>query len=83
MSQFNRFVIHNNFSGTVLIDVEPEGAITSLTPGEEVHVSERFEKHPVTLNISLSDEGFPMVAVWPGDGKVRVEKGGVDVLDLR
>jgi hypothetical protein len=81
MTHFNRFIVHNNFSGTLLIAVEPEGAIVSLTAGEEVHVSEQFDQHPVTLNVSISEEGFPMIAVWPGDGRMRVEKDGVDVLD--
>ena len=81
MSQSNRFVIHNNSAGLLFIAVEPEGAVVPLSKGEEVHVSEQFDEHPVTLNVSMSEEGRPVVAVWPGDGHLRVEKNGIDVLE--
>jgi hypothetical protein len=79
----NRFTIRNNFSGTLLLAVEPEAAIVSLAAGDEVQVSEQFDNEPVSLNVSINDEGLPLIAVWPGDGTLRVEKGGVNVLDLR
>ena len=34
---------------------------------------------PQTLK---SDKGDPIVSIWPGDGEVRVEKEGIDVLEL-
>lgn len=82
MANSNRFTIRNDFSGTLLLAVEPEGAVVSLAAGEEVHVSEQFDSDPVTLNVSLNADGLPLIAVWPGDGTLRVEKGGVNVLDL-
>lgn len=83
MTRFNRFIIHNQFSGTLLLSVEPEGAIVSLAAGEEVQVSEQFNNHPVTLNFDINDKGLPLITVWPGDGDLRVEKDGTDVLDQR
>lgn len=83
MTRFNRFIIHNQFSGTLLLSVEPEGAMVSLATGEEVQVSEQFNNHPVTLNFDINNQGLPLIAVWPGDGDLRVEKDGTDVLDQR
>ncbi|WP_459554718.1 hypothetical protein [Lacunimicrobium album] len=82
MAQFNRFVVRNDFAGLLLLSIEPEGAMVSLSEGEEVRVNDEFENEPVTLNVSMDQSGSPVIAVWPGDGSVRVEKGGVNVLDL-
>jgi hypothetical protein len=57
--------------------------MVSLATGEEVRVSEQFNNHPVTLNFELNNKGVPLIAVWPGDGDLRVEKDGTDVLDQR
>jgi hypothetical protein len=53
-----------------------------LEKGEEVSVIDQFTTSPVTLRFSNSDRGHPILSVWPGDGEVRVEKDGVDILDL-
>lgn len=82
MADTNQFLIRNDFHGILLLAVEPEGATVPLAAGEEVRVSEQFESDPVTLNVSLSEEGWPQIAVWPGDGTLRVEKDGVNLLDL-
>ena len=34
MAHSNRFTIRNDFSGTLLLAVEPEGAIVSLAAGD-------------------------------------------------
>ena len=60
---------------------QPEGAFVPLGNGEEVSVIDVYATHPVTLALGQSDQGEPIVSFWPGDGVVRVEKGGVDVLD--
>ncbi len=82
MTNSNRFTIRNDFYGALLLAVEPEGAIVSLVAGDEVQVSEQFDNEPVTLIIAINDEGLPVITVWPGDGILQVEKGGVNVLDL-
>jgi hypothetical protein len=64
------------------LNIEPEGAFFPLGQGEEVSVTEEFTAAPVTVKLSLSATGEPIVSIWPGDGEVRVAKGGVDVLDL-
>ncbi len=40
-----------------------------------------FDKEPVTLKVE-SDNGDTIISIWPGDGKVMVQKNGVDVFDL-
>ena len=82
VAHFNHFSICNDFSGTLLLAVEPEGAVVPLVEGEEVRVSEQFDSVPVTLNVSLSEEGCPLIAIWPGDGTLLVEKNGVNLMDL-
>ena len=78
----NYFIVCNDFSGDLLITIEPEGAIKSLAQGEKVEITDKFKYEPVTLNVSLDTQGMPIIAVWPGDGSVRVAKDGVDLLDL-
>ncbi len=82
MVHHNRFVIRNDFSKSLILNIEPEGAFFLLGKGEEVCVIEVFTKAPVTIKFTNSDKGDPIVSIWPGDGAVRVEKDGVDVLDL-
>jgi hypothetical protein len=76
------FVIRNDLSTSLLLNMEPEGAFFALGRGEEVSVSDVFTTAPVTLKLTNSDGGEPILSIWPGDGEVRVEKNGVDVLDL-
>jgi len=78
----NHFVIRNNWSESLTLCIEPEGAFYSLKKGEEVFVIDHFTSSPVTLTMSGSDDGDPILSIWPGDGDVRVEKDGVDLLDL-
>lgn len=78
----SRFVIRNGFAEHVLLNIEPEGAILPLGSGEEVPVIDRFVSEPVTITCSKSDDGCLIISIWPGDGEVRVERDGVDVLDL-
>jgi hypothetical protein len=62
--------------------IEPEGALFALGRGEKVTVRDHFTNHPVSGIVSTSEAGATEVSIWPGDGEVRVEKDGVDVLDL-
>ena len=78
----NRFVIRNDFAGPLSLNIEPQGALFPLASGEEVSVVDEFALQPVTVRFSKSEEGGLIVSSWPGDGEVRVEKDGVDVLDL-
>jgi hypothetical protein len=75
------FRIENDSSSSVSLYIEPEGAAVPLAPGEEVLVFDVYTKSPVTLRLSKSGDGETCVSIWPGDGDVRVEKGGVNVLD--
>jgi predicted Fe-Mo cluster-binding NifX family protein len=82
MDNANRFVIENNSNKPLDLYVEPEGALFLLGRGEKVTVSEHFTKTPVNVIVSTSETGATEVSIWPGDGEVRVEKDGVDVLAL-
>jgi hypothetical protein len=82
MSNVNHFVIENNATKPLDLYIEPEGALFPLAQGEKVTVREHFTKSPVNVVVSTSEAGNTEVSIWPGDGEVRVEKDGVDVLDL-
>jgi hypothetical protein len=82
MVQHNRFVIQNGLPGCLTLNIEPEGAFFPLGKGEAVSVVEVFKAAPVTIKLTNSDKGDPILSIWPGDGDVRVEKDGVDVFDL-
>ena len=78
----NCFSIRNDLAGSLTLNIEPEGAFFPLASGEEVTVFDAFAIRPVAIKLSNSESGDPIVSIWPGDGEVRVEKGGVDVFDL-
>jgi hypothetical protein len=82
MAHKNHFVIRNELAGSLTLNIEPEGAFFPLGKGEEVSVFDVFTTAPVTVKLTHSDRGEPILSIWPGDGEVRVEKDGVDVLDL-
>lgn len=82
MSQCNQFVLRNDLTKSLRLCIEPEGALFPLERGEEVSIIDRFTHAPVTVKLSTSEAGDPVLSIWPGDGEVRVEKNGVDVLDL-
>ena len=82
MANLSRFVIRNDFSRPVVLNIEPEGAFFPLGQGQEVSVTDVFTSAPVTLKFTSEANGEPIISVWPGDGEVRVEKDGVNVLDL-
>lgn len=82
MAHRNHFLIRNNSPATLTLNIEPEGAFFLLQQGEEVCVFDQFKSTPVSLNWTTSDQGAPLVSLWPGDGEIRVEKDGIDVFDL-
>ncbi|HBI45409.1 MAG TPA: hypothetical protein DDY78_21535 [Planctomycetales bacterium] len=82
MTHHNRFIIDNHSADSLALYIEPEGAFFPLAPGEEVSVSDEFTTSPVTIRLTASAKGEPILSIWPGDGEVRVEKDGVDVFDL-
>ncbi len=82
MAHHNHFVVRNDLSKPLTLNIEPEGAFFPLGEGEEVSITDVFTMAPVTVKLTSSDSGEPILSIWPGDGEVRVEKGGVDVLDL-
>jgi hypothetical protein len=81
MASQSRFVIRNDLPRAVILSIEPEGVFFPLGEEEEVSVVDVFTTHPVTLRLGRSDQGDPIASIWPGDGEVRVEKEGVDILD--
>jgi hypothetical protein len=82
MSHHTQFVIRNDMAESLTLNIEPEGVFFQLGRGEEVSVIDISKMAPVTLKLSNSAGRGPIVSIWPGDGEVRVEKDGVDILDL-
>jgi hypothetical protein len=82
MSRYNQFSIRNEFSQALTVNVEPEGVFYCLGKGEELSIKEEFTVEPLSIKLASSDKGEPVISIWPGDGDVRVEKNGADVLDL-
>jgi hypothetical protein len=82
MANRNQFVIQNDLPKSLTLNIEPEGALFSLGEGAQVTVFDEFTHAPVTLKLTASDKGDPILSIWPGDGDVRVEKDGADLLDL-
>jgi hypothetical protein len=82
MVHHNHFVIRNDLSKSLTLNIEPEGVFFLLGRGEEVSVMDEFTTAPVTIKLTDSAVGPPIVSLWPGDGDIRVEKDGVDVFDL-
>ncbi len=79
MPKDNQFIIQNDTPSLLIVNLEPECVHVPLAAGEMAMVCERYETQPLTLKMEL-DDGEIISAVWPGDGVVRVEKDGVDVL---
>jgi hypothetical protein len=77
----SRFVIHNDIGKPMTLNIEPEGTFFRLDEGQEVSVTDRYLMAPVTLKLSCDDGGDPILSIWPGDGEVKVEKDGIDVLE--
>jgi len=80
--QNTRFILRNDDDKCLTLNVEPESHFVEMAQGEEVVVSDTFDKSPSTLRFSRTDSGEAMLTFWPGDGEVRVLKDGVDLLDL-
>ena len=78
----HQFIICNDCCLSLTLNIEPEGASFPLGRGEEVSVIDEYSAKPVTIKLSTSDAGNPILSIWPGDGNVRIEKCGTDVLDL-
>ena len=82
MAHHNHFLIRNDLGRSLTLNIEPEGVFFPLGKGEEVSVTDVFTTAPVTLKLTSSGTGDPIVSIWPGDGEVRVEKDGVDLFEL-
>lgn len=82
MAKQSRFVIHNDDGEPMILNIEPEGAFFRLDAGKFVSVLDLYDASPVTLKLSRSEDGAPIISIWPGDGEVKVEQDGLDVLDL-
>src|SRR5205823_1948401 len=66
MAQHNQFVIRNDLSRSLTLNIEPEGAFFPLGKGEEVSVFDVFTTSPVTLILTNSERGDPILSIWPG-----------------
>jgi hypothetical protein len=82
MNSCSRFVLENETSKALSIQVEPEAVRFALEPGESATITDQFKQSPVTLRFSDESNGDSIVSVWPGDGEVVVKKCGKDVLDV-
>jgi hypothetical protein len=82
MASRSRFVIQNEIGRPMILNIEPEGTFFRLDAGQEVSVTDVYCSAPVTLMFTCEAGGDPVVSIWPGDGEVRVEKDGIDVLEL-
>ena len=82
MVHHSQFIIRNDRSESLILNIEPEGVFVPLQIEEEVTVTDNFQTNPVTVKLSNSDRGDTILSIWPGDGAVKVEKNGKDVLDL-
>jgi hypothetical protein len=82
MQRNSKFFLRNELERAVAIHIEPEGVVYPLASGQELAIEDCYDSHPVTLTMGSDHEGRPALSVWPGDGNVRVESGGVDVLEL-
>jgi hypothetical protein len=82
MRRENQFTIENRLDRPMVLNIEPEGAFFPLAHGDEVKVFDSFDSAPVTVRLDHTETGEPVVSIWPGDGDVRIEKGGIDVLEL-
>ncbi len=82
MAQHNFFQIRNGFSKPLTLNIEPEGAFFPLAQGEQVSITEVYTRTPSVIKWSESAHGDAIVSIWPGDGEVKVEKDGIDVLEL-
>jgi len=83
MTQYNRFEIHNDQNGPLLIALEPLGINTTLEQGQCVNVAEAFDSAPLTLKVANGIFGMLEIAIWSGDGTVEVTKDGVDIRELQ
>ncbi|HEX5442289.1 MAG TPA: hypothetical protein VFW87_00610 [Pirellulales bacterium] len=81
MKAQNQFVIQNDTPGPVILNIEPECFHYPLASGDKVTVREIFSREPLTLKVESSG-GETIISMWPGDGDVRVEKHGINVLEL-
>lgn len=82
MRCLSRFALRNELADPVFLHIEPEGVCLALGSEEEVSVIDEFVSQPVTVKCSKSEDGQLIISIWPGDGEVRIEKEGVDILDL-
>jgi hypothetical protein len=82
MTQRSEFVICNDQSKILVLNIEPEAVRFALLKGEEVKVTHVFETSPVTIKLTASERSELFLSIWPGDGDVMVLKDGINVLDL-
>lgn len=78
----NRLFLKNKMRGSLVLNIEPEAYEFELACGDEVTVCDLFETIPATLEVAELENGKMVISIWPGDGKVRVMKNGIELLDL-
>lgn len=78
----NRFILENDQTSDMIIVAEPEACELRLAKNEQVLITDDYDQSPVVIRVTSSPTGEPVLSVWPGDGDVRIEKNGVDILDI-
>lgn len=82
MRHESHFIVENSLDRPLVLNIEPEGAFFSLASGDEVAIFDDFDATPVTIRLESTEAGEQIVSIWPGDGNVRVEKDGINVLEI-
>src|SRR5438128_1590514 len=82
MTSQNRFVIENDQATALIVVAEPEACELRLAKDENVLVTDNFNEAPVTIRVTTSQAGEPVLSIWPGDGNVKIEKDGIDILEI-
>jgi hypothetical protein len=81
-SSRSRFVIENDQTTELIVVAEPEACEVRLSKDEQVMITDNFDQAPVTIRVTTSPSGEPVLSVWPGDGDVKIEKNGIDIFDI-
>ncbi len=82
MTSQNRFVVENEQAKPLIVVAEPEACELRLAKDEQIVITDNYTESPVTIRVTTADSGEPMLSIWPGDGDVKIEKDGVDILEI-
>jgi hypothetical protein len=72
--------IRNKLADEIVLNLEPESVLVRLRSGESVNVFDEGGLSNARLDLSRL-RGDLVISLWPGDGGLRVEKNGVDIMN--